>query len=496
MKSKNFFGMVALLIIGAVFGAVLVSGYGYDRPALAEVQIGNINPPITAVSPEAQAFNDAFVNVAEKVTPSIVQITVISKVKNKAHDAFRFFFDIPEEQETMGGGSGVLISKDGYILTNNHVVENATSVSVTLKDNRKYDAEVVGTDPLTDLAVIKVEGKDLPAAHMGNSDELKVGTWVMAIGNPLALTSTVTAGIVSAIGRSINIIKNSSGIENFIQTDAAINPGNSGGALVDLNGSVIGINTAIATNGMSGSYIGYGFAIPVNMARRVAEDLIANGKVNRGYIGVMIQPVDDNMAKAVGLDKPTGVLIQDITKDGSASEEDIQPGDIILKVDKKTVNKPNELQSYVASKRAGDKITLTLYRDGDTIKRTVELKAREDDEIEIADRKAKVRKNEKGEIVEMHFDKVGMSVKNMTDKQLKSYEIENGILITDVKRFGKAFQQGLQHGDIIIEADRKEIEEVSDFENILESKRGEAILLKILDGRKRTRFVGLEIPKE
>ena len=249
MKSKNLLKASALLIIGVVFGAILVSNFGWVRPSLADVQIGTNQPPVQQVDPNAQAFNDAFVNVAEKVTPSIVQITTVSEVKNRIPDEFHFFFpfrdDVPRNQQ--GGGSGVIISEDGYILTNNHVVEDAVQVTVGLLDRREFEAKVVGTDPLTDLAVIKIDAEDLPAAYLGNSDELKVGQWVMAIGNPLALASTVTAGIVSAKGRNLGIIADSYRVENFIQTDAAINPGNSGGALVDLNGAVVGINSAIAT---------------------------------------------------------------------------------------------------------------------------------------------------------------------------------------------------------------------------------------------------------
>ena len=292
---------------------------------------------------------------------------------------FPFFFKREDgtPRNRQGGGSGVIISKDGYILTNNHVVENAVSVKITLFDKREMDAEVVGTDPLTDLAVVKVEAKDLPEAFLGDSDKVKVGSWVMAIGNPLNyLTSTVTAGIVSAIGRNINIIQDNYGIEDFIQTDAAINPGNSGGALVDLNGAVIGINSAIATNGFNASYIGYGFAIPINMAKSVAQDLIENGEVSRGYIGVSIKEVDAATAKALGLEKPMGIMIQNVVEDGAASKEDIVAGDVILKVDGREVNKPNELQSYIARKRAGNNVELLIFRDGDEIKRTVKLKGK------------------------------------------------------------------------------------------------------------------------
>ena len=498
MKSKNILRASALLIVGVIFGAILVSNFGWVRPSLADVQIGMDNPPVTQVDPSAQAFNDAFVNVAEKVTPSIVQITTVSEVKERIPDEFHFFFpfrdDVPKNQQ--GGGSGVIISTDGYILTNNHVVENAVQVTVGLLDRREFEAKVIGTDPLTDLAVIKIDAKDLPAAYLGNSDQLKVGQWVMAIGNPLALASTVTAGIVSAKGRNLGIIADSYRVENFIQTDAAINPGNSGGALVDLSGAVIGINSAIATNGMTKSYIGYGFAIPSNLAKSVSEDLIANGKVTRGYIGVSISPVDDAIAKAVGLDKPKGVLIQSIVDDGSAANADIKPMDIIIKVDEKEVNQPNELQSYVAGKRAGDKVVLSLFRDGEMITRTVTLKAKDSDENIVAKSEEKKKDDKKEvEIKEVSFDEIGFTARNMSAKELESYKIDFGVLITKVEPYSKAFNQRLRSTLAIVKADKKEIKNVSELEELINNKKGNAVLLKLMDKGGNSQFVGLEIPE-
>ncbi|HEY4756882.1 MAG TPA: trypsin-like peptidase domain-containing protein, partial [Ignavibacteriaceae bacterium] len=245
MNYKGILGAAVLIFVGIIFGAILVSGFGVVRPSLADINLGAANPPVN-LDADATSFSKAFIEVAEKVTPTIVQVTVVSERGNPHDDFFFFpFKDMPKEQR--GSGSGIIISDDGYIATNNHVVENATKVTVGMSDKRTFDAKVVGTDPLTDLAVIKIDGKNLPTAYLGNSDDLKVGQWVMAIGNPLALSSTVTAGIVSAIGRGqLGLIKDSYGVENFIQTDAAINPGNSGGALVDLSGAVVGVNSAIA----------------------------------------------------------------------------------------------------------------------------------------------------------------------------------------------------------------------------------------------------------
>jgi len=278
MKSrKGLYGAFALILIGILFGAILVSGFGLVRPSLADIHLGSNEPPVK-LDADATSFSKAFIEVAEKVTPTIVQISVVSERESDKNDFFFFpFKDMPQEQR--GAGSGIIISKDGYIVTNNHVVEKASKVDVGLFDKRTFSAKVIGTDPLTDLAVIKIDADNLPTAYLGDSDGLKVGQWVMAIGNPLSLASTVTAGIVSAIGRGqLNLIKDSYGVENFIQTDAVINPGNSGGALVDLSGAVVGVNSAIATRG-TGTYIGYGFAIPINLVKAVAKDLIAHGSV-------------------------------------------------------------------------------------------------------------------------------------------------------------------------------------------------------------------------
>lgn len=499
MKKKSLIGTLSLLFIGFAFGTIMVSGFGWVKPGLADFKFGPSQPPITDIDQNAMAFNNAFINVAEKVTPSIVQINVVSQSKgNDLPDGFKFFFpfkdDSPREQE--GGGSGVIISEDGYILTNNHVVENAINIDVQLHDKRKYSAKVIGTDPLTDLAIIQIEASGLPAAYLGDSDNLKVGQWVMAIGNPLSLASTVTAGIVSAVGRSLNLIKESYGIENFIQTDAAINPGNSGGALVDLSGSVVGINTAIATNGMSGSYIGYGFAIPINIAKAVASDLIANGKVSRGYIGVNISEVDAATANAVGLDKPKGIMIQGITKDGAASKEDIKIGDIILKVNDTQVNQPNELQGYIAKKRAGDEVKLTLFRDGKEIERYITLKAPDKDKSVdkvSSSSRSKNENNKPGK--EVTLDNIGMTVKNPTDQELNDFESDHGVKISDVKRYGKAYHQNLSKNLLILEVDRKKVNSVSEFEEMINKKKGKSVLLTIAIDKENNRIVGLDIPE-
>lgn len=494
MKIKGIVGALTLLFIGILFGAILVSGFGLVRPGLADINLGASEPPVK-LDADASSFSQAFIEVAEKVTPAIVQIAVVSERENPHSDWFFFpFKDMPKEQK--GSGSGIIISEDGYIVTNNHVVENASKVTVGLSDKRQFDAVVVGTDPLTDLAVVKIEEDNLPVAFLGNSDNLKVGQWVMAIGNPLSLSSTVTAGIVSAIGRGqLGLIRDSYGVENFIQTDAAINPGNSGGALVDLSGSVIGINSAIAAGG-GGTYIGYGFAIPINLAKAVAQDLIAHGKVSRGYIGINIGEVDNAIAKSLGMDKPKGIIIQGIVEDGAASKADLKAGDIILEIDGREVNKPNELQSYVASLTAGTTVNLKIFRDGKTLDRKVTLKARDEDikTEPVSDNNDSKEKKDTGSST-AKFDDLGLTVKNLTEKDRTDFKISSGVIITEVKPFSKAEDQRLFSGLVITEADKEKVSNVEDFKDIVDRKKGSALLLKVVDREGNNRFVGIEIPE-
>lgn len=493
MKRKGIIGSITLLIAGIVLGAILVSGFGLVRPGYADINLGAGMPPVN-LDADANSFSKAFIEVADKVTPTIVQIEVVAETENDPHSDFFFFpfKDFPQEQR--GAGSGVIITEDGYILTNNHVVENATNVTVNLADKRSFTAKVVGTDPLTDLAVVKIDASGLQVAYLGDSDNLKVGQWVMAIGNPLALTSTVTAGIISAIGRSqLGLIRDSYGVENFIQTDAAINPGNSGGALVDLSGAVIGINSAIA-GGRTGNYIGYGFAIPVNLAKSVAKDLIANGRVSRGYIGINIGEVDNAIAKSLGLDRPKGIIIQGIVEGGAAAKTDLKAGDVILKVDDKEVNQPSELQSYIATKNAGTTVTLTVFRDGKEIERKVTLRSRDDEKVKTVAEIEKENLKDESTPNTAKFDDIGLGVRNLSSKEKKDYNVDGGVMISEVKSFSKAEDKRLARGLIITEADKKKISNVDDLKDVFNNKRGSAVLLKVQDTDGNSRFVGIELP--
>lgn len=311
--------------------------------------------------------------VAESVTPTVVYIETIIPVRrqempdDEIHSDESLWNRLMPNRRTSGIGSGVLVSADGYIITNNHVIAGADSrrITVTLNDKRVFPATIIGTDPSTDLAVIKIDESMLPYAIIGNSDELVVGDWVVAIGNPFRLRSTVTAGIVSALGRNMDIINDQMRIENFIQTDAAINRGNSGGALLNEYGELIGINTAIVTE--NGSYQGYGFAIPINMAFKITSDLIEFGEVRRAYLGVQIVSVGQERARQLKLATISGVEIVSLLRNGAAEKAGLLPNDVILTVNSAVVNEANELQAQIAMFRPGDNVNLSVWRNGRAI---------------------------------------------------------------------------------------------------------------------------------
>ncbi len=506
---KTVLTSLVLVTVGILFGAILVSNFsgGVDLSFArsgGEVKLGGPTP-VTVQSPGLKAISDNFVAVAKAVTPSVVAITVTTSGKkadkNMPHDFFHFFgpdFKQQEPQPEQGMGSGVIITADGYIVTNNHVVDDADKdgIEVVMHDKLRYKAKLIGTDPSTDLAVIKIDAKDLPAAALGNSDNVQVGEWALAIGNPLGLTSTVTAGIISAKGRSINIIRdNNYSIEDFIQTDAAINPGNSGGALVNLSGELIGINTAIATT--NARYQGYGFAVPVNILKTVAADLIKEGKVRRGYIGVLIGAVDQTMANALGMKEAKGVLVQSTVKGGAGEAAGLKEGDVILSVDGKEVNAGNELQSYIATHHPGDRVMLKIFRDGSVVEKPITLKARDEEKTVVA--ASEPRKEEEENSVEsprvMKFDNLGLSVRSMTPDERKELEVDRGVIVTDVKPYGEAFNRAIGKNMVIVEADRKQVNSPSELKKVVDGRKpGDSLLLRIRSER-GTSFVAVQIPK-
>ena len=383
MSSVNKFLTAVLLILTGVVLGIIVMFFQRDQTVedLSEVRFTEVNRSVTPswTEEELEKIDDRFVfrTVARSVTPTVVYIETIVPTRNRDFQnpdpeddsIWRRF--MPPRTQTVG--SGVLISSDGYILTNNHVVEDAINdgITVTLEDKRIFNSRIVGRDPSTDLAVIKIDGGNFPSLTIGNSDSIEVGEWVMAIGNPFRLQSTVTAGIVSALGREVQIIDDTFRIESFIQTDAAINRGNSGGALVNTSGELIGINTAIATQ--NGSYQGYGFAVPSNLAMKVARDIIESGEVQRGMLGIQIRSMDEELVRETGLDRIRGVYVTNVTTDGAAREAGIRPNDVILEVNNEPVNASNKLQEKVAMFRPGDSVTMSVWRGGNIMDVNAEL---------------------------------------------------------------------------------------------------------------------------
>lgn len=465
-------------------------------------KIGADNPPVKVADP-ALVLNNAMVSVSEAVKPTVVAISVETKIDSKSmqsqipefHDFFKFF-DMPDqgEQRSRGIGSGVLISTNGYIVTNNHVVENAIEdgIKVVTVDKKEHKAKLIGTDPLTDLAVIKIEGDGYPVAHFGKIEDVKIGQFVIAVGNPMGLNFTVTQGIVSAIGRAqLGLKRDSYAVENFIQTDAAINPGNSGGGLFGLDGSLVGINTAIATQ--TGSYMGYGFAIPIDLVKSVVMDLIDDGAINRGYLGVQITSIDETLAKSLGLSKVEGALINDVLKDSPAEKAGLKAEDVILEIDGKSVSTSNELQSIIAQKRAGDKVSVTLWRDNKKITKTVKLEPREKEDSASGDTEEDTKTGEKPKNEPIKFDKYGFSVTPLTPDTKKEYDVSYGVFISKVERFGHAADRGLFGNGVITKVDRKELKSTDQLKSVLESKsKGETVLLQI-KYKERNQIVALEI---
>lgn len=505
MSRKSVIAAGFVVMLALIFGAVLIANFSGVKLVRSDTQIEfNTTPPLKTNS-DIKSLNDAFVDISKTVTPTIVSIVVKTEPKkneNQDDQGFHFFFGpdfkMPDQGPEMGSGSGVIISKDGYIVTNNHVVKDAdkNGIKVTLTDKREFNAKLIGLDPNTDLAVIKIDANDLPVASLGNSDDVQVGQWVLAIGNPLGLNYTVTAGIVSALGRNIGINGDQSGygIENFIQTDAAINPGNSGGGLVDINGQLIGINSAIKTN--TGFYQGYGFAIPVNIVKSVVSELIKSGKVNRGYIGVNIQSVDETMAKGLGLEHAKGVLVQGVVKGGAGEDAGIKVGDVILAVDGKNVDAANELQTIVGSHHPGDIVKLTIFRDGKNIEKDVTLKPR-DESTAINEPINNGMKNEsnEGEVATKSIKSLGINIANIDNTIKKKLNVNGGVIVTSVERFSEAFLRGVREGYVIVEANKQKVNDVNDLVDIVNSKKeGDTILLNVMtqDGLERIIVVQLQ----
>jgi serine protease Do len=463
----------------------LAAAFGLGGLALAAADhLGALNPPATFkyASADEPSAHAGFAPVVKRVLPAVVNISSTKVIKTSGQmnpqmdPMFRQFFgddspfgggrqSAPRSQREQGLGSGVIVSPEGYILTNNHVVDGANDVRVTLSDKREFKARVVGTDAKTDIAVLKIDADSLPSLVIGNSNNLEVGDYVLAIGNPFGLGGTVTMGIVSATGRSNLGIEQ---YEDFIQTDAPINPGNSGGALVNDRGELVGINTAILANGSEGNQ-GIGFAVPLSVARNVMDQILHNGKVVRAYLGVMSQQVTPAIAKAFHDDKVSGALVSSVAPDSPAAHAGIEKGDIILAVDGQPVADSAQLAMHISLMQPGTDVTVKVLRDGS--ERTVNARL-----AELPTETAKVDRPESE--TDRALD--GVSVENVTARtarQLGLPETASGVVVTQIDPSSEAADSGLRRGDVIQEVNRKPVRNVEDFQNALRNSKDQTLLL-------------------
>jgi Do/DeqQ family serine protease len=474
---KAILKQLAVGFIGGIIPltAYLTINYFSDNSKLSD-RVLDGNKQYNARFASMQGTPVDFIQASENTINSVVHVTTKVVQTSFQRDIFQEFFYGPGaggrefKQYGSGSGSGVIVSSEGYIVTNNHVIENASEIEVILNDNSKYTAKVVGTDPSTDIAILKIEGSGFQPIPLGNSDDLKVGEWVLAVGNPFNLTSTVTAGIVSAKARNINLLSDRSKqdvipIESFIQTDAAVNPGNSGGALVNTKGELIGINTAIASQ--TGSYSGYSFAVPVNLVEKVMRDLIDYGVVQRGYLGVQINDITQEIKTKNNLPNTKGVFVAKVVEDGSADKAGIKDGDVILKIGTKEVNSVASLQEEIGKRRPGDKVSVTVR----TKKGEEEIK-----ELILRNKEGETKLISKEEISKNAA--LGATFTELTDKEKKELNISYGVKIKSIQP-GKLKSIGLTEGMVISKVNNEPIESVEQLTTKLNGvNRG--ILLEIV----------------
>jgi len=445
--------------------------------------------------------SSVFSDIAEKNKLAVVNISTVTKAKriprqfnqrgfqqgdpfnDLFNDFFERFYGIPQRSMPKQSlGTGFIIDSKGYIITNNHVVENADEISVSLSDEREYKAKLVGTDPKTDIALIRIITKDkLPFVKLGDSEKLKVGEWVMAIGNPFGLNNTVTVGVVSAKGRVIG----SGPYDNYIQTDASINPGNSGGPLFNTQGEVIGINSAIFTGGAGAGNIGIGFAIPINMAKQIVNDLKENGRVTRGYLGVMIQKVTKEIAEPLGMLSPKGALVAEVVKNSPAEKAGIKRGDIIVAINGKTVKSVDELPRLVAKVKPGSKSRVTIFRHGKEIVKTV-LIGKLDGEKKLS-----------GAAGGRESDLLGLSVEEVTLDMAQKYgfDTDEGVIVRDIDPEGNAARAGIRLGDIILEMNQKVVDSLETYNKILASISKKKSVLLVIKRRGQVMFIPVPLKK-
>jgi serine protease Do len=466
-------------------------------------------PPAAAAS--LLNLSEAFASVAEQVKPSVVYIKSGRNNQSDEREAprmeippgfERFFRNFPPMQQAPrfqeSSGSGFIVSKDGYILTNNHVIDRSSQVTVRLLDRREFKAKVIGTDPTTDLAVLKIDAPNLVPAPLGNSSAARVGEWVLAVGNPLGdnLTFTVTSGIISAKGRTLALPGQSDrSIQDFIQTDAAINPGNSGGPLVSIRGEVIGVNSAIASQ--TGLYSGYGFAIPIDLAHKVMDQIIANGRVNRAALGVSVQNATANDAAYVGLPDIRGVLVQDFTEDSPARKAGIEPGDIIIAVDGKPVEYVGQLQQQVGFRKAGDKVKVEVARKGG-VRKTIEVRLQEVAQPrDVAAGNSSDNGAAGDNAGEASIDLLGLTVQPLGQEEARRLDLpsdQRGVVVTEVApggpSYGEVAEPETGGPDIILEVEGKPLKTPADLRQALKSyKAGDIVSLRIYNTQAKTRRI-------
>jgi len=492
--SRSVFLQSPKAVVIATALVLALGGWGF---AVGQKGPGS-NPPATVkMADQAEPSRTGFAPVVKRVVPAVVSVSstkIVKTSQNQQIDPFfrQFFgdnfggqFNLPDEQRSDGLGSGVIVSPEGYILTNNHVVDGATSVSVTLSDKREFKARVVGTDARTDVAVIKIDASNLPTITVGNSDNVQVGDYALAVGNPFGVGQSVTLGIVSATHRSNQGIENQ---EDFIQTDAAINPGNSGGALVNDRGELIGINTAIIARGSAGNQ-GIGFAIPVNLARNVMDQLIRSGKVTRAYLGIYPQDVTPSIAKAFGKKEPGGALVAEVDSNTPASRAGIEKGDIILDVNGRAVADANGLRNTISSMAPDAHVNLKVLRNGSDRDIAVTLS-----ELPAEEAQADRSRNRGGGSDSSEEALAGVTVEDLSAQSGRRFGQNNGpssgVVVTNVRSNSAAADAGLQPGDVIQEVNRQPVRNVADFRRAVRSSNDGTLLLVNRNGR--TAYVAIQ----
>ena len=483
-------GTLVLFALTLILGGLIQNSFSGGRQSYAEDD-NRASAARKAIS-HAGALSEAFRYVADSVRPSVVSIRSVQKahVARRSRrsnpqipdELRRFFgdedifgrsfdFQIPEGGVLQQGmGSGVIISIEGYVLTNYHVVRRADEIEVTLADGRQLAAKIVGSDPKTDLAILKINARGLRAARMGDSKSVHVGEWVLAIGSPFSYDQTVTAGIVSAKGRTVGVLQDIHGYEDFIQTDAAINPGNSGGPLVNLQGEVIGINTAIASR--SGGFNGLGFAIPSNMAQDVTDAIVKDGRVQRGKLGVIVADLNEDMARTFGLDSSKGVLVNHVLEDSSAERVGLRAGDIIVRLNGESVEDMRQLRHTIAATEPGTRVDLGVYRNGR--ERTIKLVVDELEDKPLA---------ETSEIESS--DKLGLSIETMTDEHARQLGVDadyGGVVVMGVEPGSIAARAGLRRGVVIVKVDKNPVKTTNEFrEAIRTHDLRDGVRIQIID---------------